>query len=109
MRMPPSAWSSFHAPATHHCRPSAIFLSDNLMQVAETKGPRLMILVSDAWASTPSRTRRHAATTGPYVFFATRQPGCTFQHSAEGGHRGVVAADLLLNRLEVMLDEQGSA
>jgi adenylate cyclase len=44
--------------------------------------------------------------TGPYVFFATGQPGYTLRTVLTEGRRGVVAADLLLNRLEVMLDEQ---
>ena len=44
--------------------------------------------------------------TGPYVFYATGQPGYTLRTRLKEGRRGVVAADLLLNRLEELLGEQ---
>jgi len=44
--------------------------------------------------------------TGPYVFYATGQPGYTLRTRLKEGRRGVVAGDLLLNRLEEMLGQQ---
>jgi adenylate cyclase len=44
--------------------------------------------------------------TGPYVFFATGEPGYTLRIALEGPHPGVVAGDLLLNTFENMLAQQ---
>jgi adenylate cyclase len=85
--------------------PVTIFLSDNLIQVAETKGPVTYDPRQRPWYVEAFKDEK-TLLTGPYVFFATGQPGYTLRTVLKEGRRGVVAADLLLNRLEVMLDEQ---
>lgn len=85
--------------------PVTIFLSDNLIQVAETKGPATYDPRQRPWYVEAFKDEK-TLLTGPYVFFATGQPGYTLRTALKEGRRGVVAADLLLNRLEVMLDEQ---
>jgi adenylate cyclase len=44
--------------------------------------------------------------TGPYVFFATGEPGYTLRIPLKEGRRGVVAGDILLNKFEEMLAQQ---
>ncbi|MGL5168490.1 MAG: adenylate/guanylate cyclase domain-containing protein [Afipia sp.] len=85
--------------------PVTIYLSDNLIQVAETKGPATYDPRQRPWYIDAFKDEK-TLLTGPYVFFATSQPGYTLRTVLKEGRRGVVAADLLLNRLEVMLDEQ---
>lgn len=85
--------------------PVTIFLSDNLIQVAETKGPATYDPRQRPWYIEAFRDEK-TLLTGPYVFFATGQPGYTLRTVLKEGRRGVVAADLLLNRLEEMLGEQ---
>lgn len=85
--------------------PVTLFLSDNLIQVTETKGPTTYDPRQRPWYVEAFKDEK-TLLTGPYVFFATGQPGYTLRAVLKEGRRGVVAADLLLNRLEVMLDEQ---
>lgn len=85
--------------------PVTIFLSDNLIQVAETKGPATYDPRQRPWYVEAFKDEK-TLLTGPYVFFATGQPGYTLRTVLKEGRRGVVAADLLLNRLEEMLGEQ---
>src|SRR6185312_3381226 len=44
--------------------------------------------------------------TGPYIFYATGEPGYTLRIPLKEGRRGVVAGDILLNRFEDMLGQQ---
>ncbi|MBR0740702.1 adenylate/guanylate cyclase domain-containing protein [Bradyrhizobium liaoningense] len=85
--------------------PVTVYLSDNLIQVAETKAPTSYDPRQRPWYVEAFKDQK-TLLTGPYVFFATGQPGYTLRTVLKEGRRGVVAADLLLNRLEEMLDEQ---
>ena len=85
--------------------PVTIFLSENLIQVAEIKGPTSYDPRQRPWYVEAFKDEK-TLLTGPYVFFATGQPGYTLRTVLKEGRRGVVAADLLLNRLEEMLGEQ---
>lgn len=87
--------------------PSSVtmFLSENLIQVAEAKGPATYDPRQRPWYVEAFKDEK-TLLTGPYVFFATGQPGYTLRTALKEGRRGVVAADLLLNRLEQMLAEQ---
>ncbi|MBR1149497.1 cache domain-containing protein [Bradyrhizobium sp. JYMT SZCCT0428] len=86
--------------------PVTLFLSENLIQVAETKAPASYDPRQRPWYVEAFKDEK-TLLTGPYVFFATGQPGYTLRTVLKEGRRGVVAADLLLNRLEAMLGEQG--
>ena len=86
--------------------PVTLFLSENLIQVAETKAPTSYDPRQRPWYVEAFKDEK-TLLTGPYVFFATGQPGYTLRTVLKEGRRGVVAADLLLNRLEAMLGEQG--
>jgi adenylate cyclase len=85
--------------------PVTVYLSENLIQVAETKGPATYDPRQRPWYIEAFKDEK-TLLTGPYVFFATGQPGYTLRTVLKEGRRGVVAADLLLNRLEEMLREQ---
>jgi adenylate cyclase len=85
--------------------PVTLYLSENLIQVAETKGPASYDPRQRPWYVEAFKDEK-TLLTGPYVFFATGQPGYTLRTTLKEGRRGVVAADLLLNRLEQMLEEQ---
>jgi adenylate cyclase len=85
--------------------PVTLYLSENLIQVAETKGPASYDPRQRPWYIEAFKDEK-TLLTGPYVFFATGQPGYTLRTTLKEGRRGVVAADLLLNRLEQMLGEQ---
>lgn len=85
--------------------PVTVYLSENLIQVAETKGPATYDPRQRPWYVEAFKDER-TLLTGPYVFYATGQPGYTLRTTLKEGRRGVVAADLLLNRLEQMLGDQ---
>ena len=85
--------------------PVTFYLSENLIQVGESKGPTGYDPRRRPWYIEAFKDER-TLLTGPYVFFATGQPGYTLRTTLKEGRRGVVAADLLLNRLEEMLNEQ---
>jgi adenylate cyclase len=85
--------------------PVTVYLSENLIPVAETKGPATYDPRQRPWYIDAFKDEK-TLLTGPYVFFATGQPGYTLRKTLKEGRRGVIAADLLLNRLEQMLGEQ---
>jgi adenylate cyclase len=85
--------------------PVTQYLSANLTLVAEAKGSMTYDPRQRPWYVEAVRDEK-TLLTGPYVFFATGQPGYTLRTVLKEGRRGVVAADLLLDRLEQMLSEQ---
>ncbi|MCA6100400.1 adenylate/guanylate cyclase domain-containing protein [Bradyrhizobium australafricanum] len=85
--------------------PVTLFLSENLTQVAEVAGPHSYDPRRRPWYVDALKDRK-TLLTGPYVFYATGEPGYTLRTPLREGRRGVVAADLLLNRLEEMLSRQ---
>jgi len=86
-------------------RPVTVLLSENLIQVAETPGPTGYDPRRRPWYIDAFKDET-TLLTGPYVFYATGQPGYTLRTRLKEGRRGVVAGDLLLNRLEETLDQQ---
>jgi adenylate cyclase len=85
--------------------PVTIFLSENLIQVAETAGPTAYDPRQRPWYVEAFKGE-NTLLTGPYVFYATGQPGYTLRTPLKEGRRGVVAGDVLLNRFEDMLAQQ---
>ena len=85
--------------------PVTVYLSENLIPVAETRAPTTYDPRLRPWYIDAFKDEK-TLLTGPYVFFATGQPGYTLRTTLKEGRRGVVAADLLLNRLEQMLGDQ---
>ena len=81
------------------------YLSENLIQVAEVPGPTDYDPRRRPWYVDAFKDDK-TLLTGPYIFFATGEPGYTFHTQLKEGRRGVVAGDLLLNRLEQLLAEQ---
>ena len=81
------------------------YLSENLIQVAEVPGPTSYDPRQRPWYVDAFKDEK-TLLTGPYIFFATGEPGYTFHTQLREGRRGVVAGDLLLNRLEQLLAEQ---
>ena len=91
---------------TANAAPVTRYLSDNLIEVAAGRRvPRPTIRASGSGMSKPSRTTRRCLT-GPYIFYATGEPGYTLRMPLKEGRRGVVAGDILLNGLEDMLKQQ---
>ena len=86
-------------------KPVTVFLSENLIQVAEAPGPTGYDPRQRPWYIDAFKDET-TLLTGPYVFYATGQPGYTLRTRLKEGRRGVVAGDLLLNRLEEMLGQQ---
>jgi adenylate cyclase len=86
-------------------KPVTVFLSENLIQVAETSGPASYDPRQRPWYVEAFKDEK-TLLTGPYVFYATGQPGYTLRIPLREGRRGVVAGDLLLSRLEEMLNQQ---
>ncbi len=86
-------------------KPVTLFLSENLIQVAETSGPAGYDPRQRPWYVEAFQDET-SLLTGPYVFYATGQPGYTLRTRLREGRRGVVAGDLLLERLEDMLGQQ---
>ncbi|RXT53973.1 adenylate/guanylate cyclase domain-containing protein [Bradyrhizobium betae] len=85
--------------------PVTQYLSENLIQVAEVAGstgydPRQRRWYVEAFENDKTLL------TGPYVFYATGEPGYTLRTPLKEGRRGVAAGDVLLNRFEDMLAQQ---
>ncbi|MBR0974055.1 adenylate/guanylate cyclase domain-containing protein [Bradyrhizobium japonicum] len=85
--------------------PVTQFLSENLIQVAEVPGPTGYDPRQRPWYVEAFKTDK-TLLTGPYVFYATGEPGYTLRIPLREGRRGVVAGDVLLNRFEDMLAQQ---
>ena len=81
------------------------FLSDNLTSVAERPGPADYDPRKRPWYVDAFKSEG-TLLSGPYVFFATGQPGYTLRMPLKKGRRGVVAGDILLSRTEALLDQQ---
>jgi adenylate cyclase len=86
------------APVTH-------YLSDNLIEIGTVAGPTDYDPRKRQWYVEAFKNDK-ALLTGPYVFYATAEPGYTVRSSLKEGRRGVVAGDILLNRLEDVLSQQ---
>jgi adenylate cyclase len=81
------------------------FLSDTLASISQHPGrtdfdPRSRPWFKDAYEPDAGLL------TEPYVFFATGEAGYTVRVPIDGGHRGVVAGDILLGEAEAMLRKQ---
>ncbi|MGH9809267.1 MAG: cache domain-containing protein, partial [Terriglobia bacterium] len=85
--------------------PVTLFLSDNLIQVSETPGPSTYDPRQRPWYVEAFKSDK-TLLTGPYIFFATGEPGYTLRMPLKEGRRGVIAGDILLNRFEEMLGQQ---
>ncbi len=85
--------------------PATLFLSDNLIQVAETPGPTSYDPRQRPWYVEAFKSDK-TLLTGPYIFYATGEPGYTLRMPLKEGRRGVIAGDILLNRFEEMLGQQ---
>lgn len=85
--------------------PVTQYLSENLIQVAEVPGPTGYDPRQRPWYVEAFKNDK-TLLTGPYVFYATGEPGYTLRTPLKEGRRGVVAGDVLLNRFEDMLAEQ---
>lgn len=85
--------------------PTVTFLSENLIPLADVPGPANYDPRRRPWYRDAFRDDGNLLT-GPYVFFATGQPGYTLRLPLKEGRRGVVAGDILLNEAEAMLIRQ---
>ncbi|MBB4367796.1 adenylate cyclase [Bradyrhizobium sp. cir1] len=85
--------------------PVTQYLSENLIEVAEVAGPADYDPRQRPWYVEAFKNDK-TLLTGPYVFYATGEPGYTLRTPLKEGRRGVVAGDMLLNRFEDMLAEQ---
>ena len=85
--------------------PLVTFLSENLISLAEVPGPTDYDPRRRPWYGDAFKGDGNVLT-GPYVFFATGQPGYTLRLPLQEGRRGVAAADILLNEAEAMLIRQ---
>ncbi len=85
--------------------PVTRFLSKNLVQISEIAGPANYDPRQRPWYVEAFKNDK-TLLTGPYVFYATGEPGYTLRTPLKSGRRGVVAGDMLLNRFEDMLAEQ---
>jgi adenylate cyclase len=85
--------------------PVTQYLSENLIQVAEVAGPGSYDPRQRPWYVEAFKNDK-TLLTGPYVFYATGEPGYTLRTPLKEGRRGVVAGDVLLNRFEDMLAQQ---
>lgn len=84
---------------------NTLFLSENLIQVEEVAGPAGYDPRRRPWYVEAFRDER-TLLTGPYVFYATGQPGYTLRTTLKEGRRGVIAGDILLDQSEAMLNQQ---
>jgi adenylate cyclase len=85
--------------------PVTQYLSENLIQVAEVAGPTGYDPRQRPWYVEAFKNDK-TLLTGPYIFYATGEPGYTLRTPLREGRRGVVAGDVLLNRFEDMLAQQ---
>ena len=85
--------------------PVTQYLSENLIQVAQDAGPGSYDPRQRPWYVEAFKNDK-TLLTGPYVFYATGEPGYTLRTPLKEGRRGVVAGDILLNRFEDMLAQQ---
>ncbi|RXH14826.1 adenylate/guanylate cyclase domain-containing protein [Bradyrhizobium guangzhouense] len=85
--------------------PVTQYLSETLIPIAEVPGPTDYDPRQRPWYVEAFRNDK-TLLTGPYVFYATGEPGYTLRTPLTEGRRGVVAGDVLLNRFEEMLGEQ---
>jgi adenylate cyclase len=85
--------------------PLVTFLSENLIPLSEVPGPANYDPRRRPWYSDAFKDDSNVLT-GPYVFFATGQPGYTLRLPLREGRRGVVAGDILLNEAGEMLTRQ---
>ena len=115
-RARPAFRASLHIPAealfrlvvisrTGAAAPMTMFLTDNLISVAEVSGPANYDPRRRPWYIDAFR-EEGTLLTGPYTFFATGEPGYTLRIRLQHGRRGVVAGDILLNQSEEMLNRQ---
>jgi adenylate cyclase len=86
------------APVTH-------FLSENLIDVADVPGPTTYDPRKRQWY-VDALKNDNSLLTGPYIFYASSEPGYTLRMQLKEGRRGVIAGDILLNRLEDILSQQ---
>nr|MBA2397474.1 adenylate/guanylate cyclase domain-containing protein [Bradyrhizobium sp.] len=82
------------------------FLSDNLIPISDVPGPSNYNPRERPWYVDAFKFK-DSLLTGPYIFFATGQPGYTLRIPLEEGRRGVIAGDILLDKTESMLSKQG--
>jgi adenylate cyclase len=85
--------------------PRVTFLSENLIPLAEVPGPTNYDPRQRPWYRDAFKDDGNVLT-GPYVFFATGQPGYTLRLPLKEGRRGVVAGDILLDEAGEMLIRQ---
>jgi adenylate cyclase len=90
---------------TTNAAPVTRYLSENLIEVAEVAGPAAYDPRRRQWYIDAFKDNK-TLLTGPYVFYASAEPGYTLRMPLKEGRRGVLAGDLLLNRLEDMLSRQ---
>jgi adenylate cyclase len=86
-------------------KPVIQYLSENLIAVSETPGPDNYDPRTRPWYVEAFKNDK-TLLTGPYIFYATEEPGYTLRTPLKEGRRGVVAGDILLNRFEDMLTQQ---
>ncbi|WP_298872344.1 adenylate/guanylate cyclase domain-containing protein [uncultured Bradyrhizobium sp.] len=85
--------------------PVTRFLSEDLVVVTQVAGPNDYDPRTRPWYVEAFRNDK-TLLTGPYIFYATEEPGYTLRTPLKQGRRGVVAGDVLLNRFEDMLVQQ---
>ncbi|KJC48469.1 adenylate cyclase [Bradyrhizobium sp. LTSP849] len=90
---------------TAGAKPVTQFLSENLIVVTEVAGPDNYDPRTRPWYVEAFKNDK-TLLTGPYIFYATEEPGYTLRKPLKEGRRGVVAGDVLLNRFEDMLTQQ---
>ncbi|MCP3472189.1 adenylate/guanylate cyclase domain-containing protein [Bradyrhizobium sp. CCGUVB1N3] len=84
---------------------STQFLSENLIEVADSPGPTDYDPRQRPWYVEAFKNEK-TLLTGPYIFFATGEPGYTLRMPLKEGRRGVIAGDILLDQSEALLDRQ---
>lgn len=90
---------------TGETKSTTLFLSENLIEVGGTPGPKTYDPRQRPWYMEAFKVEK-TLLTGPYIFYATGEPGYTLRIPLKEGRRGVVAGDILLNRFEDMLGQQ---
>ncbi|OKO74559.1 adenylate/guanylate cyclase domain-containing protein [Bradyrhizobium sp. AS23.2] len=90
---------------TTGAKPVTRFLSETLIVVAEAAGPDNYDPRTRPWYVEAFKNDK-TLLTGPYIFYATKEPGYTLRTPLKEGRQGVVAGDVLLSRFEDMLTQQ---